>query len=115
MCQNAVKDGFWRIADVPNWLKMTEMCNGLGMAGYLGHVSDLIKTKEMCNEAVRRVPDALGHVPDHFKTGKMCEKAFEKDLRLLKYVPDWLVTDQKKCQVMKHISGRHCLFEDIIK
>ena len=88
MCQNAVKDAFWRIADVPSSLKTTEMCNGLGMAGYLGHVADHIITQEMCNEAVRRGPDAQGYVPDHFRTEKMCEKAFEKNMRLLKYVPD---------------------------
>ena len=93
------------------------MCNGVVKAGadFLGRVPDRLKTQIMCDEAVRRTLYTLGHVPDHFKTQEMCEKAFEKYLCSLKYVPDWLVTAQKICQVMKHISGRHCLFEDIIK
>ena len=31
----------------------------------------------------------------------------------MKYVPDWFVTHQKILRVMKHITGRRCLFENI--
>ena len=87
------------------------MCNRVvqNEASLLGRVPDRFKTQEMCDETVRREPYTLGHVPDHLKTQEMCEKAFEKDLRSLKHVPDWFVTDQIICQVMKQISGRHCM------
>ena len=93
------------------------MCNRVVQdeASLLGRVPDCFKTQEMCDETVRSEPYMLGHVPDHFKTQEMCEKAFEKDPRSLKHVPDWFVMDQMICQVMKQISGRHCLLENIIK
>ena len=43
----------------------------------------------------------------------MCDKAFENNPRSLNYVPDWFVTHQKILWVMKRITGRRCLFEDI--
>ena len=93
------------------------MCNGLveDQASLLGRVPDCLKTQKMCDKAMCQELYMLWHVPDHFKTHEMCEKAFEKNLRPLKYVPDWFVTDQKIYKVIKYITGRYCLFEDIIK
>ena len=112
MCQNVVKDDYWRITKVPDWLKTTEMRNEAvkDEASFLRSVSDRLKTQEMCNEAVRREPYTLRYVPDHFKRQKMCEKTVEKDPWSLKYVPGWFLTHQKILRVMKLIIGRRCMF-----
>ena len=34
-----------------------------------------LKTTEMCQHAVKKLPDLLRHVPDQYKTQPMCDKA----------------------------------------
>ena len=44
----------------------------------LALVPDTLKSKEICNDAVRREPEILEYVPDLFRT-EMCERAVEED------------------------------------
>ena len=55
---------------------------------YLTFLPDRLRTKEMCNEAVRNNPYTLKYVPDQYRTQEMCNEAVEVDPWLLKYVPD---------------------------
>ena len=112
MCQCAVKDDYWFIKNVSDWLRMVEMWTGTieKEPSMLYYVLVCLKTQEMCNEAVRREPYTLGFVPDNLKTEKTCEKAVDKDSWSLKYVPDWFVTHQKILQVMKLTIGKRCMF-----
>lgn len=115
--RDAVKTDYCCIKYFPDQLTTAKMCNAFvkAGAGFLGRVPDRLKTQEMCDEAVHRELYTLRHVPERFKTQEMPEKAFEKNQLLLKCVPDWFVTDERIFQAMKHISGKHCLFENIIK
>ena len=117
MCQNAVKDSYWRLKNVHDQLKMAKMCNGVvkDEAIFLGHVPDCLNTEEICNEAVHREPYTLGYVPDYLKTEEVCEKAVKKDPWSMRYVPDRFVTYQQILWVMKPIIGRHCMFDDLIE
>ena len=47
------------------------------------------------------------------KHRRCVKKHSKKPPQSLKYVPDWFVTHQKILRVMKHITGRRCLFENI--
>ena len=37
----------------------------------------------------------MEHVPDHLKTRGMCDKAVRDDPSSLQYIPDWFVTQQQ--------------------
>ena len=81
-------------------------------------IPDHLKTQEMCNKAMRTMPNVFQLIPFHFKTQGMCTKAIEANpLRLyhvhddfktqglcndaveekpsLQYVPDYFVTQQQ--------------------
>ena len=60
-------------------------CYIIGFAGNF-------KLQEMCNDAVRMIPEMLEFVPDHFKTQKMCNEAIYMNPYSLPCVLDWLVT-----------------------
>ena len=59
----------------------------------LGHIPDYFKTQEMHNEAVRRKLYALR--TNHLKTREMCDKAVRDDSSSLQFVPDLFVTQQQ--------------------
>ena len=42
---------------------------------FLTGVPDDLKTQEMCNEAIKKVPWLLYDVPDYLKTQEMCNEA----------------------------------------
>ena len=46
---------------------------------YLTFLPDRLKTKEMCNEAVRNNPYTVEYVPDQYRTQEMCNEAVEVD------------------------------------
>ena len=63
----------------------------------LEYVPDHLITKEMCNEAVRREPETIDYVPDHFITQEMCEGAMRNNPALFFLVPDDIKT-QGMCE-----------------
>ena len=48
----------------------------------------------MCVKVVEVDPLSLGNVFDHLKTREMCDAAVREDSSSLIYVPDWFVTQQ---------------------
>ena len=58
----------------------------------LGNAPDILKTQEMCKEAVEADPYTLCYVSDHLRTAGMYEKAVEKYPLLFIYIPDKLKT-----------------------
>ena len=40
----------------------------------LRFVSDHLKTKKMCNNAIKKLSFVIRHVPDQYKTQAMCDK-----------------------------------------
>ena len=73
-----------------NWLMCIEQ-------HFLKLIPDDLKTQEMCNRAIEKVPWLLHHVPVHFRTAKMYKGAVEKCLHPLRFIPDYLKT-QKMCE-----------------
>ena len=84
------------IIEVSNHLKTKEMCDeAVRMEPYsLEFVPDRLKTEDMCIEAVRRKPYTLRLVPDHLKTQGTCEKAVALSPYTLKFVPDRFKTQE---------------------
>ena len=58
-------------------------------------------------------PRFLPFLPDRIKTREMCEKAVKKYLWLLKYVPDWFVT-QEQLEIW-HDDVEYCTDDGLIK
>ena len=81
------------IREIPDILRTQDMCNeAMRIEQYsLAFVPDHLKMQEMCDKAVEIDPFILWHVPDHLKTQEMCIRAVEAGLGLLEYVPDWFV------------------------
>ena len=48
----------------------------------------IIKTQEMCDEAIHTETLSLAYVPDHFKTQKMCNKVVRNKPCMLLFVSD---------------------------
>ena len=59
-------------------------------------VPDHFKTREMCNEKMRTMPEAFFLIPDHFKIQKMRKKTVEKNPHMLRYVPDHLKAQEMR-------------------
>ena len=68
---------------------------------YLIFLPDRLKTKEMCNEAVRNNPYTVEYVPDQYRTQEMCNEAVEVDPWLLKYVPDHFKIQKMRDKVVR--------------
>ena len=73
-----------------NWLVLIE-------PRYLELIPDDLKTQEISNKAVEKVPWLLQYVPVHFRAPGMCFKVVEKCLHLLRFIPDHLKT-QEMCE-----------------
>ena len=54
----------------------------------LTFVLDHLKTKKMCNHALKKLHYLLRYVPDKYKTQQTCDKAILENAGILKYVPD---------------------------
>ena len=86
------------LACVPDLLKTQEMCNEAmpNKLHMLSHLLDHLKTKEMCDKVVNHNPWQLEYVPNHLKTQEMCNKAVGRHLcLLLEHVPDCFITQQQ--------------------
>ena len=54
----------------------------------LKFVSDHLKIKKMCQQAVKKLPYILRYVLDQYKTQQMCDKAIIENGGTIKSVPD---------------------------
>ena len=68
-----------------NWLVYIE-------PRFLKPIPDDLKTEEMCNEAIEKVPRLVDHVRVCFRTFGMCFRALEKCLHSLRFILDHLKT-----------------------
>ena len=57
-------------------------------------VPDHLKTKQMCNYAVKKLPYLLRYFLDWYKTKKMCNRAILKIDGTLGFVPGWYKTHE---------------------
>ena len=60
-------------------------------------IPDDLKTQEMWNKAVEKVPWLLHYVPVQFRTNKMCKRVGEKCLHPFRFISDLLKT-QEMCE-----------------
>ena len=61
----------------------------------LKFIPDHLKTKQMCNCAIKKIPFLIRYVPDQDKTKNMCNRAFLKNGGMLESVPNRYKT--QKC------------------
>ena len=54
----------------------------------LKFVPDNLKTKKMCNHAVKKLPFSIRYVPNQCNTKQICDKAILEKGGTLKSVPD---------------------------
>ena len=54
----------------------------------LRSVSDHLKTKNMCKNAVKKFPFVIKYVPDQYKTNEICDKVIIENGRMLGFTPD---------------------------
>ena len=54
----------------------------------LTFVLDQLKTKNMCKNAVKKLPSMIWYVPDQYKTQEMCEKVILEHCEMLMFLPN---------------------------
>ena len=54
----------------------------------LKFVPDYLKTKNVCNNPVKKLLFATMYIPDRYKTQEMCNKVILKNGRMLSFIPD---------------------------
>ena len=47
----------------------------------------MIKTKQMCKHAVKKLPFLIKYVPDWYKTPQMCDKVRQGNDEMLMFIP----------------------------
>ena len=82
---------------VPDHIKTQEMYEKAveKIPCLLYDVSDRLLMQEMCDIAVRMEPWLLRLIPDHFKSQEMCDEVVARHPYTLEHVPDWFVTQQE--------------------
>ena len=82
---------------LPDHLKTKGMCDKAVRRDpwLLFDVLHHFKSQEMCKRVVEENPQVLKYVPDQFKIQKMCDDAVSNDPSSLQYIPDWLVTQKQ--------------------
>ena len=68
-----------------NWSILEPICLWLND---LQFIPDELRTKELCESAVKQNGEALNYVPKEYKTIEMCEMAVQNNGETLNYVPD---------------------------
>ena len=58
----------------------------------------MIKTKQMCKHAVKKLPFLIKYVPDWYKTPHMCDKVRQGNDEMLMFIP-YFYKDEK-CVIM---------------
>ena len=105
----------WLVSIEPHYLKLIsddlktrEMCNkALEKVPWLLHYGPVrLRTQEMCEKDVEKDPYQLGDFSDCFKTKRMCEKAVEYEPEALGHVPDHFKTEEM-CEKLLKIIHRH--------
>ena len=93
----------WLVSIEPDYLKLIsddlktrEMCNkALEKVPWLLHYGPVrLRTQEMCEKDVEKDPYQLGDFSDCFKTKRLCEKAVEDKPGALEYVSDHFKTEE---------------------
>lgn len=73
----------------------------------LKYVPVQYKSKELCENAVKRYGSALEYVPEELKTKELCALAVGNNYRALVYVPEYLKTDDLYNSVINKIKEHH--------
>ena len=58
----------------------------------------MIKTKQMCKHAVKKLPFLIKYVPDWYKTPQMCDQVRQGNDEMLMFIP-YFYKDEK-CVIM---------------
>ena len=76
-------------------------------------VPDHLKTKQMCNYAVKKLPYLLRYFLDWYKTKKMCNRAILKNGGTLGFVPGWYKTHEISNKAVDNYDEHNYMFRNL--